>query len=608
MTNSDIAKVFNRLATMLEIDGANPFRVRAYREAARVVGELLEPAASLDAAQLAELPGIGKDLAAKIRDVVDSGTTPMFEEMKQKVPLEVVALTELQGMGPKRVKALLERGIMNRDQLEQAARAGMLKEMPGFGETLEKKIIKAIESAARVGDRPLLSAAWPVAESLVERIGKVTGVTQVVAAGSFRRRRETVGDLDILVCGGDAETVMESFTGYGEVAEVLGRGETKSSVRLRSGLQVDLRLVPEEGFGAAMLYFTGNKAHNIELRKIAIEKGWSLNEYGLFRKDTLVAGRTEEEVYRKLGMAWIPPELREARDEIERAIAGTLPKLIELEDLRADLHLHTDRTDGRESLPTMVKAARTMGYAYCAITDHSQSLAMAFGFDTARVRQSVGEIEAVRKAVPGIQVLHGLEVDILGDGALDLDDEGIAMLDWVIVSLHSKLGQPRGEMTTRVLKALAHPGVHVMGHPTARLLGQREPVEMDMEAVLDAAAAHGVHMEINAQPDRTDLGDLHARMAKERGVKLVISTDAHSLAQLEQMRYGVFAARRAGLEKGDVLNTLSFDDFVAAKDRKARPSGPKSRAAANAVDGTRAKRPAPARKPATMPSRAKRKA
>jgi DNA polymerase (family 10) len=583
MTNDDIAKVFNRLATMLEIDGANSFRVRAYREAARVLGELTEPAAGLDVLALKGLPGIGGDLAAKIRDVIDTGTTALFEETKLKVPLEVVALTELQGMGPKRVKMLLDRGIKSREQLEQAARSGALRDLPGFGETLVGKILKAIESAERIGSRPLLSAAWPVAEALMMRIRQIPGVTQVEAAGSFRRRKETVGDLDILVAGGDPARVMGSLTEYTEVAEILGRGDTKSSVRLRSALQVDLRLVPEEGFGAALLYFTGNKPHNIALRKIAIDKGWMLNEYGLFDDGTRIAGRTEEEVYRKLGMAWIPPELREARDEIERAVAGTLPRLIELTDLRGDLHLHTNRTDGRESLETVVKTAKAKGYGYCAITDHSQSLTMANGFDTERVRRSVGEIQAVRRAVPGIQVMHGLEVDILGDGTLDLDDEGLAMLDWVIVSLHSRLGQPRDEMTARVLKALAHPAVHVMGHPTARMLGKREPVDIDLEAVLDAAAKHGVCMEINAQPHRIDLCDLHARMAKERGIKLVIDTDGHTLVEMDQMRYGIFAARRAGLEKSDVLNTLEYDELIAAVRRKsgartAAKKKPKTRA------------------------------
>jgi len=611
MTNDDIARVFSRLATMLEIDGANPFRVRAYREAARVLGELLEPAASLDLQALKGLPGIGGDLATKIRDVIDTGTTALFEETRLKVPLEVVALTDLQGMGPKRVKMLLDRGIRNRDQLEQAARSGALRELPGFGETLVVKLIKAIESAARAGGRPLLSAAWPVAESLLAHLRRISGVKEAEAAGSFRRRRETVGDLDILVSGGDPARVMGSLTEYSEVGEILGRGDSKTSVRLKSGLQVDLRLVPEEGFGAAMLYFTGNKAHNIALRKIAIDKGWMLNEYGLFDDGTRVAGRTEVEVYRKLGMEWIPPELREARDEIERAISGTLPKLIELDDLRGDLHLHTNRTDGRESLETVVKTAKAKGYAYCAITDHSQSLTMANGFGTERVRQSVAEMEAVRRAVPGIRVLHGLEVDILGDGSLDLDDEGLAMLDWVIVSLHSRLTQPRAEMTARVLKALSHPKVHVMGHPTARMLGKREPVDIDIEAVLDQAAARGVFMEINAQPHRIDLCDLHARMAKERGIKLVIDTDGHTLVEMENMRYGIFAARRAGLEKADVLNTLEFDELaeairhktpaIRAKKPEQKPEKKAAKKATMKPERKAAKKPP--RKPANKPAK-----
>ena len=437
---------------MLEIDGANPFRVRAYREAARVLGEMLEPAARLAVEELARLPGIGKDLAAKIRDVAETGTTAMFDEMKLKVPLEVLALTELQGMGPKRVKMLLERGIRNLQQLE-TRRAPGASSVAGIRRDTQKKIVEAIERAAQSGGRLLLSAAWPVAEELLARLRAIPGVTHAEAAGSFRRRRETVGDLDLLVCGGAPETVMEALTRYDRVGEVLARGETKSSVRLISGLQVDLRLVPEESFGAALLYFTGNKQHNIELRKIAIANGWSLSEYGIADDhEVILAGRTEEEVYRKLGLEWVPPELREARDEIDRARRGALPRLIELSDLRADLHMHSDRSDGRDTLETMVRAVRDRGYGYCAVTEHSQSLAMAQGFDTERVRRSVSEIEAVRRAVPGIRVLHGLEVDILGDGQLDLDDEGLGMLDWVIASLHSRLGQPRAEMTARVIQ------------------------------------------------------------------------------------------------------------------------------------------------------------
>jgi DNA polymerase (family 10) len=564
MTNADVARVFSRLATMLEIDGANPFRVRAYREAARIVEEQTETVSALasEEGRLEELPGIGKDLATKIRELVATGTTPLYEEMQKKVPLSVVDLTELQGLGPKRVKTLFEvLGITNRDELAKAAREEKLRELPGFGKTVEQNVLKALDVAARDVGRMLLAGTWDVAHALVAHVSKMKGVTAVELAGSFRRRKETIGDLDLLVTGGSAAAVMKTFVTYPEAADVLGEGDTKSSIRLRNGLQVDLRHVPAESFGAAMMYFTGSKEHNIELRRIAIDKGWSLNEYGLTRGETVVAARTEEEVYRALDLDWIPPELREMRGEIELARAGRLPKLIEESDLVADLHMHTDRTDGRESLETMVRACKERGYCYCAITDHSAALAMIGGFDGARVRQSVKEIEAVRKKVPGIEVLHGLEVDILPDGALDLDDASLALLDWVIVSLHAKIDQPAAVMTKRVLGAISHPAVHMMGHPTGRAIGSRQPAAFDMEQVLDRAAELGVAMEINSQPNRLDLNDTHARRAKEKGVRIAIDTDAHSIRQLDQMRFGVFVGRRAGLEKDDVLNAQPFDAF-----------------------------------------------
>ena len=600
MRNNDIARVFERLATMLEIDGANPFRIRAYREAARVVESHPEAMESLVGAEgsLEEIKGIGKDLAQKIRDLVTTGSTALYDEMQKKVPLEVVELTELQGVGPKRVKTLMtELHVRNRDDLERAAEAGRLRDLPGFGATLEQKILRAIATAKSAGGRMLLHAAWAVAHALSAHVKAVRGVTQVEPAGSFRRRRETIGDLDLVVTGGAPEAVMEAFVTHSDVTEVIGRGETKSSVRLRNGLQVDLRHVPPGSYGAALVYFTGSKAHNIELRRIAIEKGWSLNEYGLTEGEKVIAGRTEEEVYRALGMDWIPPELREAGDEIALAIAGKLPRLIELADLRADLHMHTDRSDGQATLEEMVRAAKEAGHAYCAITEHSKSLAMTFGFDTARVRQSVDEIAAVRRKVPGIEVLHGLEVDILGDGELDLDDQGLALLDWVVVSLHSRLNQSREEMTRRVLRALDHPRVHAMGHPTARRIGQRDPVDMDLEAVFERAAERGVAMEINAQPDRLDLSDVHARLAAAKGVPLVIDTDAHSIAQLEFMRYGVFVARRAGIGPGRVLNTMAPDAF---RERLAERAAP--------VKTARAKRRTPAKTPKTggkKPSRSR---
>ncbi len=572
MTNADAARILARLATMLEIDGANSFRVRAYRECARIVEVQGEPIAALatEEGALEALPGIGKDLAQKIRDIVATGTTPLYEEMKAKIPLEVVAMTELQGLGPRRVKTVFETlGVRDRAGLEAAARAGKLRELPGFGEKVEQNVLKALATASQWAGRVTLGGAWAVAHALAAHVEKVPGVERAEIAGSFRRRKETVGDLDLLVCGGRSEAVMEAFVAHAEVTEVLGQGETKSSVRMRNGLQVDLRHVPRASFGAALLYFTGSKEHNIELRKLAIERGMSLNEYGLTRGKTEVAGRTEEEVYAALDLAWIPPELREAADEIELARTGRLPELIEEKDLVADLHMHTDRSDGRDTLETMVRAVRDRGYAYCAITEHSKSLTVARGFDEARVARSADEIAAIRKRFPEVQVLHGLEVDILADGALDLEDHGLALLDWVIVSLHSRLDQPAAVVTDRVLKALANPRVCAMAHPTGRLIGSREPAAFDMERVLERAAELGVAMEINSQPDRLDLKDSHARLAKEKGARIVIDTDSHSAAQLENIRYGVFNARRAGLTKADVINTLPYERFLGALRRPA---------------------------------------
>ncbi len=592
MTNAEIARVLERMAVMLEIDGANTFRVRAYSNAARIVSGHGEAMASLapTPGALEALPGIGKDLAQRIRDLVATGTTPPYDELRAKIPDEVAAFTELQGLGPKRVKTLFETlGIRDREALEAAAKAGKLRDLPGFGEKVEQNVLKAIATAGQWAGRTLLARAWPLAHALAEQVRAVRGVKQVELAGSFRRRRETVGDLDLLVTGGEPERVMSAFAEHASVADVLARGETKCSVRLEEGLQVDLRLVPAESFGAALLYFTGSKEHNIELRKLAIERNWSLNEYGLTHGEKVVASRTEEEIYRALGLAWIPPELREARGELDLARDGALPKLVELDDLVADLHMHTTRSDGRDSIDAMVDAAKARGYAYVAITEHSKALAMANGFDAARVRRSVVEIEEARRRHPGFPILHGLEVDILADGALDLDDETLALLDWVIVSIHSKFDMAPEAATARVLRALANPHVHAFGHPSGRLIGSREPVPFDVEQVAEAAAAHGVALEINASPDRLDLNDVNARLAKSRGCSFLIDTDAHSVAGLEQIRFGVFQARRAGLTAADVLNTLPFGRFDAWRRTKqvaapgAKPAaGPAAKSAAPA--------------------------
>ena len=602
-TNADVGRVLATLATMLELDGANAFRVRAYREAARVVDALAEPLGRLadEAGGLEELPGIGRDLAQKIRDVLATGSTALYDEMLEKYPLELVRLTELQGLGARRVRALHDAlGIRDRAGLEAAARAGKLRDLPGFGEKTEQNVLRALEVAGQTSGRMLLAQAWDVAHELAAALRAVPGVERVELAGSFRRRRDTVGDLDLLAAGGDPARVMAAFAGHERVAEVLGRGDTKSSVRLTDGLQVDLRLVPARSFGAALLYFTGSKAHNIELRRVANDQGLTLNEYGLAReggghagpgagapvgaRTGVVASRTEEEIYRALGLDWIPPELREAQGEIELARAGRLPRLIEPEDLRGDLHMHTSRSDGRHSLAEMVRAARDRGYAYVAITEHSKALAMTGGFDEARVARSVREIEAVRREVPGIEVLHGIEVDILADGALDLDDTTLDRLDWVVASLHSRLAQPPAEATARVLKALEHPAVCALGHPTGRMIGTRPASPFDMEKVIERAAALGVALEINSQPDRLDLSDAHARLAKGKGATMVIDSDAHSVATLDLVRYGLFVARRAGLGKDDVLNALPYGRL-----RRALRKG-----------GAR-----PAAKPAVRPKRAK---
>lgn len=571
MTNAEIARILERIAIRLEIDGANVFRVRAYKEGARIVGEHSAPMSSLvgEPGALEAIKGIGKDLAARIRDLVTTGHTSVDDELREKIPDEVVDFTLLQGLGPKRVKTLFETlGIRDRTALEAAATAGQLRELPGFGAKVEQNVLKSLATASQWAGRMLLAHVWPLAHALAERVAAVPGVEQVELAGSFRRRKETVGDVDVLACGGESEAVMSAFAGHESVAEVLGRGDTKCSVRLKTGLQVDLRLVPRESFGAALMYFTGSKEHNIELRRLAIEKGWSLNEYGLTEGERVVASRTEADVYAALGLAWIPPELREARGEIELAASGRLPNLITREDLRADLHMHTTRSDGKASIDEMVDGARARGHEYIAITEHSKALAMANGFDAARVRESVREIAAARQRHPGFPILHGLEVDILADGELDLDDETLALLDWVIISIHSRFEQTPEVATERVLRALTNPWVHAMGHPTGRLIGTRESVPFDIEKVAEAAARLGVALEINASPDRLDLSDVNARIARERGCKFVINTDAHAVGQLDQLQFGVFQARRAGLTREHVLNALPHEEFAAAIRRR----------------------------------------
>ncbi len=565
MLNADVARIFEDLADLLELDGANTFRVRAYRNASRTVESLSADVAAIvdrDPAELQQLDGIGKDLADKIVVIVRTGKLPQLEELKEKIPAGVVQMLRIPGLGPKKVAALFkELNLETLEALKQAAEQGLIAELKGFGKKTEQTILEGIALAAEAGQRVFLSDAKTEADAIVADLQQFDGVQQATVAGSCRRRQETVGDLDVLVTSSDSNAAMDRLAANPLVVKVLARGETKQRVRLRSGLELDLRVVPEESFGAAAQYFTGSKEHNIVIRRRAQERGLKLNEYGLFRGDEIVASRTEEEVYAAVGLPWIPPELRENRGEIERAEAGQLPTLVELSDMRGDLHMHTTATDGMNSIREMAEAAKLRGLKYIAITDHSKRVSMANGLDADRLRAHWAEIEKVRSQISGIEILKGIECDILEDATMDLPDDVLAEADWVIAVLHYGLKQPREQIDLRLLNAIRNPYVDIIGHLTGRLIGRRPGADMTFDDVLKAAADHGVMLEINAHPSRLDLDDIHAAAAKDRGIPIVISTDSHSTQGFDVMQYGVFQARRAGLEAKDVANTESFDQF-----------------------------------------------
>ena len=558
--NAEIAALFDQTAELLEIEGANPFRVRAYRRAARTIEGLPQSAASLVAAgqELSELPGIGEDLAGKIAQIIKTGRFAALDALKKELPGELGAIAALPGLGPKRVKRLYdELGVRSLADLRGAVEGGRLRKLKGFGEKIEQKLLAALEKPAAAA-RFKLSTTEAEAEALVGLLKQAVGDGQVVAAGSYRRRRDTVGDLDILATSRNPAIVGDRLVGYDNVAEVLARGPTRTTVVLRSGLQVDLRVVPQESYGAALLYFTGSKAHNIALRRLANEHGWKLNEYGLFDGKTRIAGRTEEEIYKKLGLAFVAPELREDRGEVALAGKGRLPRLITLADIRGDLHAHTTWSDGAASIDEMAMAAKARGYEYLAITDHSRHVTVAHGLDPSRVSQQIDEIDRVNARLRGLTLLKGTEVDILADGRLDLPDDVLSRLDVVVAAVHYKFDLPRDEQTNRIIRAMDNPLVSIIAHPTGRLIGEREPYDVDVERLISAAAERSCHLEINAGPDRLDLNDIRAQAAKSGGVTLAISSDAHSAASLGWMRFGVDQARRAWLEAKDVINTRSL--------------------------------------------------
>jgi len=558
--NAEIATMFDQAADLLEIKGDNPFRVRAYRRAARTIEGLPQSVGSMLAkeADLSELPGIGKDLAGKIAGIVESGHFDLLDQLKKKLPGDLGAMAGLPGLGPKRIKLLYDKAkVRTLDDLRRAIKIGKLHGLHGFGPVIEKKLAAALEKPL-AEKRFKLAVAEAEAESLVAFL---RDKGQVVVAGSYRRRRDTVGDLDILVTSKQGPAVGDKLVRYDNVADVLAHGPTRTTVLLRSGIQVDLRAVPEESYGAALLYFTGSKAHNIALRGIANARKWKLNEYGLFSGKRRIAGASEEEVYRKLGLAYIPPEMREDRGEIALALNGELPRLISAGDMRGDLHVHSDWTDGTASIANMAAAAQACGYAYMALTDHSRRQTMSHGLDPAKVARQLREIDKINGTFKGFTILKGIEVDILKDGELDLPDATLAQLDVVIASVHSFFDLPREAQTQRMIRAMRNPHVSIVGHPSGRLIGEREPYDIDMDAITSTARDLDCYLEINAEPDRLDLNDIHAHMAKSKGVKIAISTDAHSVNAFQYMRFGVDQARRAWLTADDVINTRQFADL-----------------------------------------------
>ena len=556
--NADIAAIFEEIADLLEIESENPFRIRAYRNAARQVEGMGVALADMLARgeDLTELPGIGDDLAAKIQEIVTTGKCQALEKLRKQLPPSITELLKIPGLGPKRVRTLYDQlQVKSVDQLAKAAKAGKIHELEGFGPKTEQTILEALGAHVTEQPRFKLAIAAQYAEPLRDCLAAVPGVQDAVIAGSYRRSRETVGDIDILATAKNADKVMDKFVKYDEVGKVQAHGDTRSTVILKCGLQVDLRVVDPDCYGAALQYFTGSKAHNIEIRRLAQEKKLKISEYGVFKGERRVAGNTEESVYQAVDLPWIPPELRENRGEIEAAHKNKLPKLIERQDLRGDLHVHTKASDGHNTLREMVDAARERGLEYIAITEHSRRLAVAHGLDVKRLRQQMEEIDKLNATLKGMTVLKGIEVDILEDGSLDLPDDVLGELDLVIGAVHSQFKLQRAKQTRRILKAMDHPHFTILAHPSGRLIDQREPYDVDMLKIIRHARERGCFLELNAQPERLDLLDFHCQLAKEEGVRVAINSDAHSIRDLDNLKYGVGQARRGWLEKDDVLNT-----------------------------------------------------
>lgn len=562
MENHQIAAVFEEVANVIRIlqdDSKWQFKAVAYERAKRSIesySERLEDMARDPNRKLTDIPGVGTDFAAKIKEILETGKLQYLEEKFEKLPRSLLELLYLPTIGPQKVRLFYEKlGIRTLDELEDAARGQRLRELAGMSAKSEENILRAIEGFKSGTGRFRLDTAYEVAEQLAQYLLEVRGVEKVTPAGSLRRGRDTVGDLDLLVTGNNLQKVAEQLLKRAPPAEILARGADKVSFRLPSHMQVDVRMLPPESFGAALMYFTGSKEHNVALRARAQRQNLKLSEYGLVRGEQIIAGGTEEEVYQGLGLPWIPPELRENMGEIEAAEEGRLPDLVDLGDICGDLQMHTTASDGKKSVEEMAAAAKALGYKYILITDHSKATTIANGLDETRARENIKKIRAARRKVPGIEIWAGAEVDILSDGVLDYPDELLAEFDIVLASIHSRMTQPGEELTHRLLKALENPYVRILGHPTGRYILRRDPMNFDVEAVFQAAKKHGVVMEVNASPERLDLCDRHARLAHDQGMKIVISTDAHQPKHFMFMRYGVITARRGWTEKKDVINT-----------------------------------------------------
>ncbi|HXY53339.1 MAG TPA: DNA polymerase/3'-5' exonuclease PolX [Nitrospirota bacterium] len=565
MKNQQIARIFNEIAELLELKGENVFRIRAYRRAAQNIDGLSKDVAALSVEDLEAIPGIGKDLANKVREYLETGKMAKHEELKKEIPEGVLQLLQVPGLGPKKAKMLFDMlKVESIEELEEAVQKGKLTGLPGIQKKTEENILQGIELLKRGTERRPLGRVLPLAEDIVRRVRDTAPVDKIEIAGSIRRMKETVKDIDILTTSKNPAAVMDVFVKLPHVSRVLMHGPTKSSVITEEGIQVDLRVVEEDSFGAALQYFTGSKQHNIKLREMAVKSGFKINEYGVFKEPggKKIGGKKEEEVYKALKLPYIPPELREDTGEIEAAQKGKLPDLVTLHDIKGDLHVHTKWSDGSHELDTVVQAAREKGYQYIAITDHTKGLGVAHGLDEKRLAQEIRLIDGANRMLSGFKILKGTEIDIRSDGGLDLSDDVLMRLDIVVASIHSGFKQPREQITKRLLSAIRSPCVSVIAHPTGRLIGERDAYAVDMVMVLKEAAKYGVAMEVNAYPLRLDLNDIHIKMAKEYGVTLVISTDTHVTSQYDFMAYGVSVARRGWVEKKDVLNTLGYEQLI----------------------------------------------